>query len=90
MKTLQSLLLTAGLALVSLQVTATSHDLTDGEVRKVDKDAKKVTIWERGGAERDRGRKLFDGTYDVTNSSLALRGKVEDRQDESTTIWKRR
>jgi hypothetical protein len=55
---------------------------------RVDKDAQKVTIWERGG--RDRGKELFNGTFDLNDSILELRGRLEGRQGESTLRWSRR
>jgi hypothetical protein len=57
---------------------------------RVDKDAKKVTIWERGGREADRSKKIFDGTYDVTDSKLILKGRVDEHQNESTLTWRKR
>jgi Cu(I)/Ag(I) efflux system protein CusF len=48
MKLLRSIMLALALAFASAAVTATNHQaatqLTDGEVRKVDKDANKITI----------------------------------------------
>jgi hypothetical protein len=55
---------------------------------RVDKDAKKVTIWERGG--RDRGRELFNGTYVLQDGTLVLRGRFGDRDGESTLRWRKR
>ena len=55
---------------------------------RVDKDAKKVTIWERSG--QDHGKQLFDGSYELMDTTLLLRGRIEDHHNESVLRWKKR
>jgi Cu(I)/Ag(I) efflux system protein CusF len=81
MKTLRLLVLAAALVASPSLVTATSHDvstpMTNGEVRKVDRDAKKLTI--RHGPIESLGMPPMTMVFQVKDPAMLDQVKTGDK-----------
>ena len=69
------------------QVTATASDMTDGEIRKIDKDAKKITI--KHGEIKHLEMPSMTMVFQVKDAALLEQVKVGDKVKFSVAVWRR-